>query len=263
MKRLFAESGVKGRMKKYAFSVTLLSMIVILLSRASGESPKYGSSEDWGDKYYKAGAISIYDPKMGAFGSVDGDKALMHFNIVDVGKFAGHLCAGSTSGFMITKIALQNLYANGEIPERGDILLTTSAKGEPMEIAAFIIGVSDEDHHGFMSWMIDKSLAKKKGHLVFVFERISTGKRVKITWNKAKTIKAHVGDVERFKKMKMKTVHGLASDTVAKEWGRLVNGLAMKIINGEVKYKVEVLNQGTAKPTKSYREGCRCHDIMS
>jgi hypothetical protein len=237
-----------------------LVLIILFFYHKPWESAHYGSFEDWGDKYYQAGTIRIYDPKMGTFGSVNGEKALMHFNLVNIGKFAGHLCAGSTSGFMITKLALQHLYAPGEIPERGDIWLTTSARGEPMEIAAFILGVSDEDHHGFVSWVVDKSLAKEKEHFVFVFERLSTGKKVMITWNKSKTLKDHVGDVQKFKKKKMRTVHGLAGETEAKEWGRKVNSLVMKIINGKIPYRIEVLDEGAAKPSMDYKKGCRCHD---
>ena len=252
----------KGRVKKIVFSASVLALLVVFLSGGSGEGGNYGSFEDWGDKYQKAGTIRICDPRMGKFGSVEGDKAIMHFNLVDIGKFAGHLCGGSTTSFMVTKIALQNLYAVGETPERGDLLLTTSGKGEPMEIAAYILGVSDEDHHGFAGWIIDPSLAKEKGHLVFVFERISTGKRVKITWNKAKTIKAHVGDVKRFEEMKMNTVHGLASDAEAKEWGQMVNSLVMKIINGKINYEVEVLNQGAERPSKNYIKGFHGQGII-
>jgi hypothetical protein len=59
----------------------------------------------------------------------------------------------------------------------------------------------------------------------------------------------------------MRTVHGLASNADAKEWGQTVNSIVMKIINGSVNYKVEVLNQGIDKPSKDYLKGCRCHNI--
>jgi hypothetical protein len=199
-KKLITGKNLNGRVKRIAFLAAVLAMRIVVADVGSGESANYGSFEEWGEKYLKAGTIRINDPKLLTFGSVDGDKAILHFNLVDIGKFAGHLCAGSTSGFMITKLALKNLYADREIPERGDIVLTTSAKGEPMEIAAFITGVSDEDHFGLVSWVVDLSLSKNRGLFVFVFERLSTGRKVKITWNKSKTLKDHVGDLKKFKK---------------------------------------------------------------
>jgi formylmethanofuran dehydrogenase subunit E-like metal-binding protein len=73
----------------------------------------------WDSKYYKAGTIKIYEPRMGTYGSVLSDKALMHINLVDIAKFSGHLCGGSTSGFMMTKLALESLYRKGETPGEG------------------------------------------------------------------------------------------------------------------------------------------------
>jgi hypothetical protein len=259
----YVENQRRAIVKKTALSAIVLSAMVVLLSGASGDRASYGSFEKWGKKYYQAESISIYDPRMGIFGSVEGDKALMHINLVDIGKFSGHLCAGATSGFMITKLALQNLYARGEIPVRGDILLTTSSIAEPMEIAAYILGILEKEHHGFTRWVIDKSIVSQEGCLGFIFERISTGKKVKIVWNKAKTLKEHTGDVRSFKKLKMKTVHYFADDAEAKRFGRLVNSLVMKIIRGEIKYEVKVLAQGSAQPAQVNKKGCRCHDFAS
>jgi hypothetical protein len=171
----------------YATMILLIIGFLFFTNSDSGESPNGGSVESWGTKYYKAGSIKIYDPKMEAYGSVDSDKALMHINLVDVAKFCGHLCGGSTSGFMMTKLALESLYGQAEIPVRGDLRLTSNKRGVPMEIAAYIIGASAEDHHGSQTWMIDESMKAKKGALVLIFERISTGRKVRVMWDKNRT----------------------------------------------------------------------------
>jgi hypothetical protein len=261
MKRRLIGNCVKGKAKQIAVSASFLALLVVFISDVHGEGANYGSSENWGEKYLKAGTIHINDPKLITFGTVDGDKAILHFNLMDVGKFTGHLCAGATTGFMVTKLALESLYSHGEIPQRGDIKMTTSAKGEPMEVAAYIMAVSDEEHHGFVSWVVDKSLSEKQGLFVFVFERLSTGKKVKIKWNKPRTLKSQVEDVKKFKQKKMRTVHGLATDAEAKEWGRTVNSIVMNIINNPMDhYEVEVIDQGAKTPSMDYKKGCQsCH----
>ena len=247
-------------MKKLICSTLIISFIGLLFLINSGGSSNSSSFESWGSKYYKAGTLKIYDPRMGTYGAVVSEKALMHFNFVDIAKFSGHLCGGSTSGFMMTKLALESLYGKGETPVRGDIRLTSNLKGEPMEIAAYIIGASDQEHYGYKTWIIDKSIETKKGSLVLIFERISTRKKVKLVWDKCRTLKEHTGDLKRFRQIKLATVHGLASDAEAKEFRGLVNSLVMKIINGEVKYEIEVLNGGERKSTE--KQGCLCHDVL-
>lgn len=248
-------------MKTLIRATLILSVMGLLFLTNSGESSNSSSLESWGSKYEKAGTIKIYEPRMGTYGAVVSDKALMHINLVDIAKFSGHLCGCSTSGFMMTKLALESLYGKGEIPVRGDIRLTSNLKDEPMEIAAYIIGASDREHHGYETWIIDKSIETKKGSLVLIFERISTGKKIKLAWDKIRTLKEHTGDFKRFKQIKLATLHGLASDAEAKEFRALVNSLVMKIINGELKYEIEVLNGGEKKSTE--KKGCLCHDVMN
>ena len=243
----------------YASLILVIVGLLFFTNSNSGDTPNDGGVESWGTTYYKAGTINIYDPRMGAYGTVDSDKALMHFNLVDIAKVAGHLCGGTTSGFLMTKLALESLYGK-DIPVRGDIRLSADQKGDTQKVAAYIIGASEEQHYGFQTWITDASMKPEKGDTLLIFERISTGKKVKLLWHKTKTINEHTGDSNRFDKMKLKTIHGLASDAEAKEFHGLLNSLVLKMADGGVKYDLEVLNQGKSIPTAM--EGCKCHDAL-
>ncbi len=106
-------------MKKLNRSTLILLIIVLISFTNSAESSDSGCFESWASRYYNAGTIKIYEPEMGIYGSVS-DKALMHINLVDIAKFSRHLCGGGTSGFIMTKLALESLYGKGNIPLRGD-----------------------------------------------------------------------------------------------------------------------------------------------
>ena len=51
--------------------ILLIVGVVFSGTSNSGDTPSNGGVENWGSKYYKAGTIKFYDPRMGAYGTVD------------------------------------------------------------------------------------------------------------------------------------------------------------------------------------------------
>jgi len=231
-------------MKNLKLIYSMLLFITLILIAELNIASVEGAYEKWGKRYYNAGTIKINDPKMGLFGSVSTDKALMHINLIDIAKLTGHLCGGSASGFFMTKLALENLYEPKEIPCRGDIKLTSNANGDLMDVAAYIVGVSKKDHYGHKTLILDKKINTKKGILVLIFERFSTGKKVRIQWDKVGTLTNHVGDLKRFKKIKVETIHGKANKTDSRRFKKLLNSFVNEIIKGNIKYDLKILNKG-------------------
>ncbi|MCP4745604.1 MAG: hypothetical protein GY874_05600 [Desulfobacteraceae bacterium] len=82
--------------------------------------------------------------------------------------------------------------------------------------------------------IIDKSIESRKGFLVLIFERISTGKKIKLVWDKIGALKEHIEDYKEFMQIKNATDEGRASDAEAKKFKKLINSFVMKIVNGEL-----------------------------
>ena len=206
-----------------------------------------------------AGKIKIYDQLMEKYGFPN--KALMKIDLRDIAKLSGHICGGTSNGFMMTKLALKSLYGNQEIPLRGDIKLTSNSKSEPAKVAAYIIGATDQSHYEVpATWIIDESIGMVPGSVAFIFERISTGKKVKLEWDKAGTLQEHTGDLPRFKQIKLATIHGCASDDEAEEFHELLKSFVTKVVRGDIDYGLETLDEGTMPPTEM-NECQSCHYV--
>ena len=141
--------------------------------------------------YLKAGTIIVKDPMLARLG-VRND-SLETISLVDISKYTGFICPGLTTGFFMIKMALDSLYANGEIPERGQIQVATSRPSDLLNVASYITGargcmggrseINKNDIH------IDTTLKTQKGVMTMIFRRKDNGKMVKAVFNKNLVLK--------------------------------------------------------------------------
>ena len=123
-------------------------------------------------------------------------------------KVAGHSCMVASSAWMMTKLALEALYPNGEVPVRGQITIQMPGSesewniGVFGEVMTFITGAAPAT--GFSGSVFAKGnpLTIRRGKMIYteepvgtpppqmqyVFTRIDTGKSVSASWNIAKVI---------------------------------------------------------------------------
>lgn len=137
--------------------------------------------------YQKAGQIKIKDPKAIIAGTIRPDKDVFTITLEDIGKFDGHICGCNTAGFLITKTVLKKLFPKG-IPNRNSVKVSISEYNRDMiDAICFITGIrlntgqyTGKDNE----FVVDKSLAGKKGTTTLVFERKDNGKKIKVVLDK-------------------------------------------------------------------------------
>ncbi len=75
---------------------------------------------NWKQNFFsKAEPIAMRDPLAAVLGAIADDEPI-YYEYSDCVKVAGHACASVTTAFMMTKVALKELYGT-EIPVRGEI----------------------------------------------------------------------------------------------------------------------------------------------
>ncbi len=178
--------------------------------------------------------VRLKDPLSVVLGAMDEDEAMV-FKYADAVKLAGHSCAAVSGAYKMTLLALKELYG-GETPVRGDIRVTI--KGKPTDLAygpmsqviAFITGAAPETgfhglggrykRHNMMVFDRDNFEFN-----TFIFERVDTGKAVKIVYNpQALPEDPRMGDVAGL------TISGAASSEEREEFFSLWQGKVRKIL---------------------------------
>ena len=123
-------------------------------------------------------------------------------------KVSGHSCMVVASSWMMTKLALEELYPNGEVPVRGQIAIQMPGAEDEWnigvfgEVMTFITGAAPKT--GFSGSVFAKGnpLTTRRNRMTYteeavgtappamqyVFTRIDTGKSVAVSWNIAKVI---------------------------------------------------------------------------
>ncbi len=136
--------------------------------------------------YKKAGEIKIIDHKADAAGTLLKDKDVFTINLFDIGKFDGHICGCNTAGFIITKKVLTQLFPN-QMPIRNSMNIFISEYNRDMiDAISFITGNRLNQYAGKGDeFVVDKSLAGKKGQTILVFERKDNGKRIQVVLDKS------------------------------------------------------------------------------
>jgi len=137
--------------------------------------------------YHKAGEIIIKDHKAIEAGTIREELDLFKINLLDIGKFDGHICGCNTAGFLITKKVLGILFPN-EIPIRNTVKVTISEYNRDlMDAICFITGIrlnTGKYTNTENEFSVNESLSDTEETTVMVFERKDNGKKVKAVLDK-------------------------------------------------------------------------------
>ena len=140
--------------------------------------------------------ITMLDPLAAALGAVAEGEPI-HYTYTDCVKVAGHACASVSSAFMMTKVALKELYGDAT-PVRGEIAVRLAgardegATGPIGQVIQFLTGAATET--GFKGlggrfvrankFKYDEKLKDEvPGPLVAEYTRLDTGAKVVIIAN--------------------------------------------------------------------------------
>ena len=209
-------------MKKLTLLLILLTILTI-------------NADDVKKCWSKAGKITVINPELFEHGMTESLKnSTENYDLNDIAKFNGHICAGSTAGFLMTKMALKKLFPN-EIPIQGDIRITASRPSGATDIAGFITGALP--HFGMPTdkMSIDTKL-HRESEITIVFTRISTGKSVTAVFLKKKLLKNVLGqNMKEFINLKDKVDNGSRKPETIKAFGRYVQKLVCELVSGKHK----------------------------
>ncbi len=199
-------------------------------NQKNGVEQKTGKQDTTITVYQKAGIIKIRDPKSVMVGYRKPGNDIFEISLDDVGKYTGHVCAGVTSGFLLTKKALELLYNNNEIPVRGNISVAASGYSDYVDVANYVLRLktNGDDKSAKSTLFIDTTLTSQQGIAVLIFKRNDTGKMVKATIDKSKLIKKD--KMQKMQELKKKIIDGTANDMQKSKFAENVQNTVNKII---------------------------------
>ncbi len=167
-------------------------------------------------------------------------------------KIAGHSCTIVASAWNITRLALEALYTNGEVPKRGQIMVKMPGSesewniGVFAEVISFVTGACADS--GFSGSIFAKGdpLTVRRGKMKFtddamgtpppmmkwIFSRIDTGETVSVSWN-IKLVQPPINenDLKEFgQKMASNTATPEEKAKFIKNW----NDAALFVLNNSV-----------------------------
>lgn len=219
--------------KKIKLPVSILLLGFVLVMNAC--SPGRGNMNPWPKYFIEAGEVTVSDPMASLTGSLPYDKENIKISLIDVAKYTGHVCAGVASGFIMTKMALKELYLDG-IPKRGQIRLKANEGHDLLDVAAYITGARAHFGRGEINQndiSIDPSLGNPQLKKIIIFERKDNGKKVKAVFHVDKMIQTEKR--KRMKEKMMRVLSGNASDQEKSEVAQKIQGKVKKIMKGGVK----------------------------
>jgi len=139
--------------------------------------------------------IQLSDPLASTLGVIKENNEI-HYYYSEIVKFAGHSCPAVSGAFMLTKIALKELYGEG-IPIRGEIQvrlkgsMELNVNGPMAQVISFITGAAGETgfkglagkYNRYNLLSFDEDAFPESGVTVDVeFERMDNQKRVGIAY---------------------------------------------------------------------------------
>lgn len=197
-------------MKKTYLISSVLIIAVMVLSICTTSLVKASSVEElnedktkvkWTQDYIgEVPPILMRDPMLEMFGQVDG---AIPYTYEDAVKLAGHSCGAVAGGWEITRIALEALYPDGEIPVRGQIVIYAPGAesewhvGVLAEVMMYITGAAPKTGFSGAEYGPVNDVFIRRNKLIFtetptgtppakmqwVFERKDTGKKVGVVYN--------------------------------------------------------------------------------
>ncbi len=180
--------------------------------------------------YQKAGIIKVKDTKAVMVGYRQPGDDIFEISLDDIGKFTGHVCAGISSGYLMTKQALETLYPNGEIPVRGQISIAASAYTDHAEVAAYVVKArqGEGNKKESSSLLIDTNIEAPEKGVTIIFKRNDTGKMVKASFDKSKLMSPE--KMQEMMPLKKKILAGKASDEEKAKFAENVQNAVKKVI---------------------------------
>jgi len=181
--------------------------------------------------YQKAGIIKIRDPKSVMVGYRKQGNDIFEISLDDVGKYTGHVCAGVSSGFLLTKQALELLYNNDEIPVRGNISVVASGSSDQLDVANYVLRLNtngDESESATPTLFMDTTLTTQQGITILIFKRNDTGKMVKATFDISKLMPKD--KMQKMQELKSQVIGGTANDMQKSKFAENIQNAVNKII---------------------------------
>jgi hypothetical protein len=193
------------------------------------------SQSKWKQDFFaEVEEIRLKDPLSYILGAMDEGEEMV-FKYTDAVKMAGHSCAAVSGAYKVTLEALKRLYGD-DTPVRGDVKVTI--KGKPTDLAygpmsqviSLITGAATETgFHGlggrygrYNLLQFDEDNFEVN---TFIFERIDTGKKVKVVYNpQALPENPRMGEVAGA------TISGSATEDEREEFFSLWQGKVKKIL---------------------------------
>jgi hypothetical protein len=201
-------------MLKVSYAIVILAMLISACSPAApAESAQLdvkqeGSTQVWNYDYItQVPPILMRDPLIEMLGQTDEP---IPYYYEEAAKLAGHSCMVVASAWTMTKLSLEQLYPDGEVPVRGQIMIESPGAEDEWnigvfgEVMTFITGAAPKT--GFSGSVFAKGnpLTTRRNKLLYteeavgtappamqwIFTRIDTGESVAASWNIAKVIPA-------------------------------------------------------------------------
>lgn len=194
-------------MKKLYSAVLMLVVSALLVTACGASAPvqqeqtQYDNGEKWNYAYIEqVPPIMMRDPLIELVGQTDGP---LPYYYEEAAKLSGHSCMVVAAAWTMTRLALEELYPNGEVPVRGQISIQAPGAEDEWnigvfgEVMAYITGASPKT--GFSGSIFAKGspLTIRRNKMIYteepvgtappkmewIFTRIDTGKSVAVSWN--------------------------------------------------------------------------------
>ncbi|MBF0359076.1 MAG: hypothetical protein HQL70_10755 [Magnetococcales bacterium] len=136
-------------------------------------------------------SITLYDPLGELLGAGDGK---FTYTFDDAVKLSGHACPTVAGAFLLVKVALDNLYPDGETPQRGGVSVELSAahdegvNGPLSQVFTLLTGAAAaQGFHGLAGQYVRKDLLRFNvdGAGLVTFKRLDTGEKISLTYSPA------------------------------------------------------------------------------
>ena len=199
-------------MKKLYFVFALLATAAMLMTACSPAAPaqpvaaeqvqtQAGNGEKWNYAYIEqVSPIMMRDPLIEMLGQTDEP---MPYYYEEAAKLSGHSCMVVAAAWTMTRLSLEQLYPNGEVPVRGQIAIQAPGAEDEWnigvfgEVMAYITGASPKT--GFSGSIFAKGnpLTVRRNKMIYteepvgtappkmewIFTRTDTGQSVAVSWN--------------------------------------------------------------------------------
>ena len=190
----------------------------------------------------KVEPIKVQDKLSGFLGAFE--NGVYSVSYLECVKLAGHSCPTVAGAYLMAKEALNELYPNGEVAQRGNIKVEmrdskdSGVTGVVATAISFITGASDEaGFAGIAGNMGRKNLLNYSSQITreVKFTRLDTNDSVEVDYDPSS-----IQPSPNMQPLMGKMMKGLASDEEKKEFGKLWQERVEKILLGDSKALITI-----------------------